>query len=298
MPNHSGTWPNLFIVGAHKAGTTSLYEYLKQHPQIFMSPMKEPCFFSQDRVRLDRDLVVAKERDYHRLFRGSEGYGVVGEASPSYLWHPDVPRRIAERVPDAKIVILLRDPIERAYSHYLMDLRDGGPTAPFYDTIRDQFANGVKVYGTGYLYVDLGLYSEQVKRYLHEFGCDRVLVVMFEDLAHRPAETLFRICRFLKVAVESVKQISCLGTIYMPYKAPRNRLVSNLMRFRGLRLMYRKIAPRELRATIRNVFLEKQVPKPPLDPRAVAFLKSVFESDVAALEILLGRPLGDLRKVW
>src|SRR5919108_5774969 len=110
-----GRWPNLFIVGAAKAGTTSLYHYLAQHPDVYMAPMKEPHFFSQ--IRPDPKLEaffphVDNEAKYLALFAAAGDEKVRGEASTSYLWHPDVADAIRSKRPDAKIVAMLRDPLE------------------------------------------------------------------------------------------------------------------------------------------------------------------------------------------
>src|SRR6266849_533449 len=131
-------WPNFFLVGAAKAGTTSAYAYLSQHPQVFFPRIKEPHFFTRVRPSGEQRFFVEAITDrtaYLRLFRGARGFGVVGDASPSYLWHPHVAHRIRARVPDAKIAIILRDPVERAHSHYLMDYREGVQDLSFYEAL-------------------------------------------------------------------------------------------------------------------------------------------------------------------
>jgi hypothetical protein len=291
-------WPNFFVVGAQKAGTTSVYEYLKLHPQVYMSPVKEPHFFSSDLVRIDSDLVFHREADYLRLFEGAEGFRVVGEASPCYLWHPEVARRIRDRIPEARIVILLRDPVERAYSHYLMDIMDGGLSKPFYELITEEFRRGEKVFGTGHLYVELGQYFRQVRRYVEAFGYDQVLVLMFEDLVHCPFETAARVAGFLGLDQEPTFNIPSIGKVHVPYMKPRNPLVPHLMRLRKVRMLWRHVVPASIRYYVRHTFLAKQGPKPPMDPSAAAFLQSIYEPDIQALETLLGRSLPALRKTW
>ena len=125
--------PNFFIVGAPRAGTTSLYRYLRRHPQVFMPAVKEPHFFANINPDPDqRHLFPAMdEGQYVRLFRGALHYRAIGEASPSYLVTKGAAERIKARVPNAKIIMLLRDPTERAFSHYLMDIRDGLQSLPF-----------------------------------------------------------------------------------------------------------------------------------------------------------------------
>src|SRR5579885_2234849 len=101
-------WPNFFLVGAAKAGTTSIYAYLSEHPQVFFPAIKEPHFFTQ--VRPSRELqflieAISKRSAYLRLYASAAGHQIIGDASPSYLWHPEVPERIRAEVPQAKIAI-------------------------------------------------------------------------------------------------------------------------------------------------------------------------------------------------
>ena len=106
-------WPNLFVVGAPRAGTTSLYHYLRQHPEIYMSPLKEPHFFSHSNPQ--SDTVVKHQDAYLRLFDAARGEKLRGEASPAYLADPDAPARIKDASPEAKIVAVLREPVSRAF---------------------------------------------------------------------------------------------------------------------------------------------------------------------------------------
>ena len=117
-------WPNFFIVGAPRAGTTSLYAYLSQIPGIYMSPVKEPEFFSPNRSTNDDLIPIVNKNDYLTLFKNVKDELLIGEASTCYLEDPDSPKLIYNKVADAYIIILLRDPIERAYSHYLMHRRN------------------------------------------------------------------------------------------------------------------------------------------------------------------------------
>ena len=108
------TWPNFFIVGAPKSGTTSLYEYLKQIPQVYMSPVKEPHYFSKSIVPDNHFLKpIRDKKKYLNLFEGAKNEIAIGEASPTYLADPEAPKLIHELVPNAHIIIILRDPIER-----------------------------------------------------------------------------------------------------------------------------------------------------------------------------------------
>src|SRR5262245_44057756 len=131
--------PNFFIVGAPKAGTTSLYEYLRRHPQVYMSPVKEPNYFSYaDTVAQNlyhKEKGIEQWDEYVKLFEASNGAHAIGEASVSYLFYPEVPRRLNEKFPDARIIIVLRNPVDRAYSHYYMEHKLGYVRESFDDIV-------------------------------------------------------------------------------------------------------------------------------------------------------------------
>src|ERR1700752_3456715 len=106
-------WPNFFLVGAAKAGTTSIYAYLSQHPAVFFPSIKEPHFFTDVRPAPEQQFLieeVTKRSAYLRLYIRAASHPVIGDASPSYLWHPEVAQRICAEVPQAKIAVILRDP--------------------------------------------------------------------------------------------------------------------------------------------------------------------------------------------
>jgi Sulfotransferase family len=113
-----GVLPNFFVVGAAKSGTTSIYRYLRQHPDVYMPIVKELHWFSRLEPNPRQGFhPITSEEEYLSLFEGWRGERAIGEASPSYLWDPKAPERIQRSVPSAKILILLREPVDRAFSH-------------------------------------------------------------------------------------------------------------------------------------------------------------------------------------
>src|SRR3712207_6354190 len=118
------TMPNFLIIGAMKSGTTALYYYLEQHPEIYMSPVKEPNFFSSQEQENAAD-AVTDIGTYQHLFRGVSGEKAIGEASHSYLYEPGAAAEIRRYLPEAKLIAILRNPIDRAYSHFLHMVRSG-----------------------------------------------------------------------------------------------------------------------------------------------------------------------------
>ncbi|MGH7916925.1 MAG: sulfotransferase family protein [Candidatus Binataceae bacterium] len=294
------TWPNFFIVGAAKAGTTSLYAYLRQHPRIFLPKVKEPQYFATVRPAPEYahlvDAVTDRER-YLRLFRKADHYAAVGEASPSYLWDPEAAARIKQSVPEARIIISLRDPIERAYSHYLMDYREGAQDLPFYEALCRDLARDEKGIGISYLYVELGQYAAQVSRYLEAFGPERVQILMFEDLRRETRKTVAQVARFLGLETAPVSAIDT-STVHNGYSVARARWARRLAGARWTRTLGQTVVPHSVGAFIFEKFMLKPAVKPPIDQDAVRLLRDIYEPDVRQLERTLGRSLPELRRSW
>ncbi len=272
----SEQYPDFFIVGAQRSGTTSLYEYLRAHPRVFMSAHKEPHFFSHDRVRMDRDLYFTSEAEYLKLFASAQAGQRVGEASPSYLWHPDAAQRIHAERPHAKIIVILRNPIERAYSQYRMDLADGLAPISFPEAVQREYEHGDKVYGTGHLYVELGLYAAQVARYVGIFGRERVLLLSFRDWASG-RNVLRRVAQFLEIDAAGFENVET-SVVHNQIGAPRNAAVNEILRMRSLRQTYRALIPPGLRRMLREkafVSAERTTP----DPEAVEYLRALYLPD-------------------
>jgi len=293
-------WPNFFIVGAAKAGTTSLYHGLRQHPDIFMSYPKEPHHFTQvnppHELRWHFEGHIEPER-YLRLFEGSHGFKAIGEASTSYLCHPFVPLRIREQVPEARIIISLRDPIERAYSHYLMHVREGIQTLGFYDALLEDMQRTEEAWAISHFYVEKGRYAGQVRRYLEVFGRDRVKVVLFDALKSDPAATVREVVRFLDLDSAAVARIDA-AQVRNPYRASRGRWAEFLVGNKVSRMLGETIVPRRLGSFIYEHFLLRRADKPAMEPRARELLLEIYEPEIDELEKILGKKMPELRRTW
>ncbi len=281
-------WPNLFLVGAAKAGTTSVYEELARHPRVFMSPMKEPHFFSRIQPSPERRAFfphVSDEAEYLALFDGASGEDLVGEASTSYLWDEHAAERIRRVAPDARILIMLRDPVERAYSQYWNDVREGIESRPFADAVAAEERSGRGAWGVTSLYIDCGRYAEQVARYLDRFG-DRVLMAFLEDLVRDRAGTMAGIRSFLGLDADAPGVEARPGN---PASAPRNALSRAILASGRARTIARATVPRSLRARLRAA-LVKEISPPAMDPETRRRLEEIFRPEVARLAELLGEP--------
>ena len=176
------TLPNFLIIGAMKSGTTALYYYLAQHPQVYMSPVKEPNFFCSE-GQASREDTVARLETYQGLFKDVSDEKVIGEASHCYLYEPEAAVRIQQYLPDAKFVAVLRDPVDRAYSHFLHMVRNGTePLTDFAQALREEEV-GAHRERSPQDYIGRGLYYDQLKRYFDTFGQDQVRVYLYEDLS-------------------------------------------------------------------------------------------------------------------
>ncbi len=305
--------PNFFVVGAPKAGTTSLYHYLDQHPQIYMSAIKEPNFFAAEireenfdpklRRRVARDNrglreflsgsmrekrfggIVSEWEDYVRLFANATSEPALGEASVCYLWSPTAPARIAEKVPDARILVILRDPADRAFSEYLHGLGNGAIRCSFREQIRRNLSHRSGQFCVHYPFLEFGLYSEQLGRYLERFGRN-VWVGFHEDWKDRPMEVFQDICRFLGVAPEFSPDMT---RRHMEAQVPRIAAIGWLKRA-GFWQAAAKATPAKLRPLIRRSLIRKPGTTQ-MDPADRRYLLDFYREDIRKLAGLLGRNL-------
>ena len=204
-----GPRPNFFLVGASRAGTTSLWTYLDQHPDVFFpsTPFpKEPSHFCD--LTPVWAQAYADTDAYLEGYRAANGQIALGDASTTYLPSPEVPARIRERVPDARIIIVLRNPADRAFSLYSLLCQLGFEwIAPFERALEEEerrlgneeFKHGNPFWYYAYLYFHSGLYGEQVRRYLDAFPPEQVKIVLFDSLRRQPLETARGVFEFLGV---------------------------------------------------------------------------------------------------
>jgi len=282
-------WPNLFIAGAPRCGTSSLHSYLQGIPGIFMSRIKEPNYFSRAVIG-DRHPMVKpiRNRDrYLRLFDDAGDAKIIGEATPFYLEDPEAPGLIHDAVPEAKVIVSLRDPVERLYSHYLM-MRNNRPTM---GTFMQEIQRGLAHQGEPDMAVlapTTGLYSRQVARYLRVFGEERVYVLILEEWARDVPHALAHILKFLGVDYDC-------GDFADPpqrrYAEARGPVVRFLFGNRAISRVSEKMIPYRLRKLVRNAFLMKRAPKPKMNDEDRQFLVQYYREDVRRLDLLLGRRL-------
>jgi len=214
---------NFIIIGAMKAATTSLYTYLKQHPDIFMTKVKEPMFFNNFNQNNDYKILGRKGNrsttleEYFSLFSDVENESAIGEASPAYIYNEKAPQLIKEHLPNVKIIAILRQPVERSYSNYLHTKRaDRENVNSFEQAIEIENQRINDNWSPLYHYIQKGYYSVQLKRYFEIFPKENIKVYLFEDVVKYPKETLKDIFQFLNVdddiEVDTSKKSNVSGT--------------------------------------------------------------------------------------
>jgi hypothetical protein len=278
--------PTFLIIGAPKAGSTSLYYYVGQHPDVFTSAVKEPGFFWTYKT----EGKVETLQEYQRLFKGSESFKAVGEGSPTYLSDENAPRLIKDLIPDAKLVAILRDPYARAFSDFVfLRLRGQEPEDAFLQAVNADIGRPPE---HRFNYIDQGLYHRNLARYLSHFDRNQLKVVLLDDLQSRPEGVVSEVFSFL--GVDPSVQVDTTVTL-TESGVPRRRLIHWLLSDRNpIKRWLTPLAPARAQTSLRRVRsanLEKQTMSP-ADRRALA---SHFEGDIDQLERLLERDLSHWR---
>lgn len=279
-------WPNFIIVGAQKAGTTSLYEYLKIQPKVFMSKLKEPGYFRSYKPSNVIPLPIQNKEKYLELFRNVNDEIAIGEASGVYLDDPETPKLIHDTIPECKIIIMLRDPIERTYSTYFQTIRSEVEAQSFGESIRRDYKNLQKgQWGTPL--IRASFYSEKVKRYLDTFGSKQVKVIISEEFFKDAKGIVKDVLKFLGIN-EFHEFDDSPKNFYQEIKSP---FVQWLLRKKMLKKIGYSLIPWRYRVKIGEKILWKDGVKPTMSKEDGDFLKEIFANDVLKLQEILGRKL-------
>lgn len=304
--------PNMFIIGAPKCGTTSMYHYLKGHPQIFLPDYKEPNYFAADHEVGSLGNVFAyglHEKQYYDLFAEAGDAKIVGEGSTHYLYSADAPSLIRGVSPEAKIVVMLRNPIDMMHSYHAQrvasefeNLRD------FEEALRadDERRHGPLVIpvppGVGFVaYRDKAMYGSHLQKWFETFGPDRVHVTIFEEMIERPGPEFQGLLEFLEV--DPTYRPSSFE-VHNPARAPRSVVVRRLLntevalwlRWRGLAKVIGEDRTRSVNHRLRDSRLQwRKAEHSRVRPDVRRQLEADFAPDLELLSQELGR---DMRAVW
>lgn len=309
--------PNFFIVGAPKAGTDLLYYELDQHPEIYMSPLKEPCFYSSEirRENFDAQIreqmsqaeeatrryiagpmqqkrfggVVSRGEDYERLFAGVREEKAIGEGSVCYLWSSTAPYAIAKDNPKARIVIVLMDPAERAFHQYLKSVSDGTVGHAFHKHLDLAIACNQQKLGIFHPFLDFGNYAGQVRRYRECFPAEQIHLSLYEETQADRGAWLESVFAFLDVDCSYRP-----GPVEVPSTphVPRFAGLSHALRLRQIKDMAKQILPKAMLDAARK----KKRPTrehilPVLAPEDRARLVRYYREDILQLQDLVDRDL-------
>ena len=271
--------PNFFVIGTTKGGTSTIDAWLRMHPQVGTPKTKEMHFFCRcpnPRLRRSTDL-----DDYLGSFASGRA---VGEASPCYIYYPEVPA-LLRAFDGVRLIVSLRDPVERYWSHYLMnDLyrpNGLGPEGTLEKNLREGRSNAIEdLFG-------MGLYGEQLTRYFEHFDRDEVLVLFLEETASDPGSAISRILQHLHLDHWDIDT----SVKVKEYIHPKGLLGNWLVRNRHTRRLGNILLPEGARAVIKRKFLGDPNSKPQMPDSLRRRLRGLYATDSRLLESLLDRAL-------
>ncbi len=306
---------NFFLIGAPKSGTSLIHDRMSRHPQVYLSPLKEPNHFASDidaaqfspafranhpddletyfaRRPLTRRQVgfVTDPGQYAALFADSlPEHKVIGECSTSYLWSAEAADAIGEKYPEARILAVLRNPVDRLFSHWLMARKYGFTRAPLLEAVQKDLAHESPGWGRSELFVEAGRYAVQLERWLRVYPAGQVKVLLHEDLGSEA--TWKGLAEWLGLDGEIPES----GTERVnPAGLPRWEGVNRWLTSSGLKGRMAEWMPASMKASLRSKWYSSEdMPRLQPDERRILFRH--FEQDVALLEQLLGRDLAHWR---
>ena len=288
--------PNFIIIGAMKAATTSLYTYLKQHPEVFMTSIKEPKFFNNfnrhsTSESQGKGFKKIKTLDqYLALFQRATNEIAIGEASPSYIFDKDCHSLIKEVLPKAKIIAIIRQPVERAYSNFLHARRAEQEVEIDFEKAFTEGDNILQKGTKKHFYLEKGSYYIQLKRYFDVIPKEQIKIIIFEDIIQNPEDITQEVFEFLGVDSSFVPNTSKKANVS---GIPKGYLGWIVMKLRKNNLMpdieFSKVLPEFLVDLILNIIYSK--PEKISNKLVKKLTKKYYLEDIKKLEKLINRDL-------
>ncbi|WP_448621624.1 sulfotransferase family protein [Geodermatophilus sp. URMC 65] len=288
--------PQFLVIGAARSGTTALYQYLAEHPGLFLTDPKEPHYFALtgttpaftgpgDRQTINR-LAVTDRAAYQDLYRRARPDQLRGEASVSTLYHPGAIPRVRAEAPDARLVCVLRDPVDRAFSAYgFMRTRGWEPCETFEEALADEPRRIDAGWHHIWHYTAMGRYGEQVRRVLDVFPREQLLVLRYEDLVADPDALLRRVYGFLGVpAIRHAVRPD-------PHRSgePRSRFLGRVVStHHPLKKLLSPVLPAGLRRRLRRQIVHRNIVRTTYRDETRRALVEAFRADIDLLENLTG----------
>ena len=300
--------PDALIIGAPKAGTSALHAALAQHPQIYASPVKEPKYYLCGDApppaycgpgdAHSQQEWIWRRADYQALFAAAPANSIRLESTPFYLYLPDARRRLAEDRPDARYIVIVRDPVDRAYSNWMHLWVDGlEPEADFVAAWRAEDERIAAGWAPFWHYRRLGAYGEQLADLFSRVDPDRVLVVRYREVVSEPVVTLNKVSAFLGIDSDQIGLIPHDNSRPFVHDGLRTAVLSRAIRAGAaagalIRPQVWRQASRPLTAALRFRGVEQ---RPRLQPEQRAELVAECLDDITLLEEVTGRSFDDWR---
>jgi hypothetical protein len=294
------TLPNFLIIGAAKSGTTSLYHYLNDHHDVYMTPKKETNFFA---YRDKKPVVkgwgnppamilesITTIDAYREQFEGVTDQKAVGEVSPLYLYSADALNNIHRLIPNAKIIAILRNPVDRAFSHYMHLVRDQRePLNNFRDAIEAERNRMELGWTWEYYYKDMSFYYRQLARYYELFDRSKILVFLYEDLLENAGLLVQNLFEFLDVNPYIEVDTSF---VHNPSGIPKSRALHKfLSEPNAAKEQIRRIFPQRIRSLVAQKLWERNLRTSLVMSDMKRELQQLFRDDILKLEPLIDRDL-------
>ena len=281
--------PNFFIVGGSKCGTTNISYYLNLHPKIFFSELNEPYYFCKWDVpeEYNRNSMITNMEKYLDLFKNVKNEIIVGEASSPYLTCPHAALEIKKAFPNSKILISIRNPIERSHSAYFSYQFMKPNEQNFMEMIKTH----EKLISKKIFYIDSilesGFYTKNIKRYQEIFGKENVKVIIFEDYIKNTVQNINSIFNFLGINDKIDLNEQSKGS----YRVPKNFLAKSLLNNKNFRKVSTILIPTVMRQKLGDKYFLKQVKKPEMLENERNYLRELYNDEVNELEKFLGKKL-------
>jgi hypothetical protein len=306
--SRGGRLPDFLVVGAPKAGTTALHAALAMHPELFLSSVKEPKYYlcgdspppayrGPGDAHSNREWIWQRQR-YVDLFDDAGDEQMAGESTPFYLYHRDARRRIASDLPKARLVAVLRDPVDRAYSNWMHLWADGlEPCADVVEACRREPERVDEGWAPFWHYQGLGMYGRQLDDLFEHFPRDQVLVLRYRALVDDPRATLNRVCRFLGVAEDVVTEIPAGNSKPFVHPSVRTQLLGPVVRAGAAAGQF--LPPQAWRVLSRplvgQLHQRGNAARPRLTAEQGDALRAPFLEDIDLLERVTGESYDDWR---
>lgn len=281
--------PNFIVAGAPRCGTTSLYRYLQEHPAIYMSPQKETNFFAFKDTELNfkgpcgdrlENKSVTNIKEYKKLFQQTEEENAIGEASPAYLQWPGTAKRINDKIPNVKLIFILRNPIDRAYSDFLnMNRLNWETTSSFKEALKQEKNRKKQGWGPYYYYKEKGLYGKQLKKYFEYFSEENIKIIFFKNFKNNTQKVLENVFKFLEVDDNFTPE----KKVYNASKVSLEKIYKEITSKNFLKKVFSKKLPKRIWRNLKDFKFSKNK----LDKKTKKELYDFYKKDMEELEQLL-----------